>query len=162
MKEDMNKEKYNEKLLNKIQLSLENGDVLVLKNMENIYPSLYNLFNQNFTMLGGKKFARIAFANYKSYSVVHDDFRAIVLVDEEQIKEKLEDPPFLNRFEKHSFSFEYLMNENEIEITNDIIKYIDLIISYNNKKIKISNKQLKIYKYKHHYLNLLKLIPEYI
>ena len=70
-----------------IQLNLENGDVLVLKNMENIYPSLYNLFNQNFTMLGGKKFARIAFANFQSYSVVNDDFRAILIVDEEQIKQ---------------------------------------------------------------------------
>ena len=109
--------------------------------MENIYPSLYNLFNQNFTMLGGKKFARIAFANYKSYSVVHNDFRAIVLVDEKQIKEKLEDPPFLNRFEKHSFSFEYLMNKDEIKITNEIIKYLDLIISYNKKKIKIDLKK---------------------
>jgi predicted ribosome-associated RNA-binding protein Tma20 len=49
LSEDLNQEKYNEKLLNKIQLSLENGDILVLRNMENIYPSLYNLFNQNFT-----------------------------------------------------------------------------------------------------------------
>ena len=141
LNEDLNKEKYNEKLLNKIQLSLENGDILVLKNMENIYPSLYNLFNQNFTMLGGKKFARIAFANYKSYSVVNDSFRAIILVDEEQIKEKLEDPPFLNRFEKHVFSFDYLMNEMELKITNKIINYIDLVISFNKQKCKIDLKK---------------------
>ena len=141
LKDDLNKEKYVEKLLNKIQLSLENGDILVLKNMENIYPSLYNLFNQNFTMLGGKKFARIAFANYKSYSVVHDDFRAIVLVDEEQIKEKMEDPPFLNRFEKHAFSFDFLMNDMELKITKEIINYIDLIVSYNNKDCKIDLKR---------------------
>ena len=109
--------------------------------MENIYPSLYNLFNQNFTMLGGKKFARIAFANFKSYSVVHNDFRAIVLVDEEQIKEKMEDPPFLNRFEKHSFSFEYLMDNEQLEIANKIIKYIDKVICYNKKTCKIDLKQ---------------------
>ena len=141
LKDDVNQEKYNEKLLNKIQLSLENGDILVLKNMENIYPSLYNLFNQNFTMLGGKKFARIAFANYKSYSVVHNDFRAIVLVDEEQIKEKMEDPPFLNRFEKHSFSFEYLMDNEQLKIANKIIKYIDKVVCYNKKNCKIDLKK---------------------
>ena len=140
LKEDINEEKYNEKLLNKIQLSLENGDILVLKNMENIYPSLYNLFNQNFTMLGGKKFARIAFANYKSYSVVHNDFRAIVLVNEEQIKEKMEDPPFLNRFEKHIFSFEYLMNSLQINIAEKIIKFMNVIIS-GNQKCKINLKK---------------------
>ena len=164
LKEDINQQKYNEKLLNKIQLSLENGDILVLKNMENIYPSLYNLFNQNFTMLGGKKFARIAFANYKSYSLVNDNFRAIVLVDEEQIKEKMEDPPFLNRFEKHSFSFEYLMNEMELKITNKILKYMDLVLSFNkNKKCKLdlkkqilwySNEEIKgiIFIFKHKYI----------
>ena len=138
--EDVNEEKYNEKLLNKIQLSLENGDILVLKNMENIYPSLYNLFNQNFTMLGGKKFARIAFANYKSYSVVHNDFRAIVLVNEEQIREKMEDPPFLNRFEKHIFSIEYLMNDLQISIAEKIIKFMNIIIS-GNEKCKIDLKK---------------------
>ena len=139
LKEDVNEEKYNEKLLNKIQLSLENGDILVLKNMENIYPSLYNLFNQNFTMLGGKKFARIAFANYKSYSVVHNDFRAIVLVNEEQIREKMEDPPFLNRFEKHIFSFEYLMNSLQINIAEKIIKFMNMISG--NQKCKINLKK---------------------
>ena len=141
MKEDMNKEKYNEKLLNKIQLNLENGDVLVLKNMENIYPSLYNLFNQNFTMLGGKKFARIAFANYQSYSVVNDDFRAILIVDEEQIKQKMEDPPLLNRFEKHMLSYDYLLNDIELKITKKIIYYIDLVLSCNKKNCKIDLKK---------------------
>ena len=141
LSEDLNQERYNEKLLNKIQLSLENGDFLVLRNMENIYPSLYNLFNQNFTTLGKKKFSRIAFANYNTYSVVHEDFRAIVLVDEKKIEEKMEDPPFLNRFEKHIFSFEYLMNEVELKIYLNIKEYLDKIISFNNKGCKIDLKK---------------------
>ena len=135
--DDLNNEKYNEKLLNKIQMSLENGDILVLRNMENIYPSLYNLFNQNFTQLGNKKFCRIAFANYNTYSVVHDDFRSIVLVDEKKIEEKMEDPPFLNRFEKHIFSFEYLMNEGELRIAKNIIEYFNKILLFNKKDCQI-------------------------
>ena len=135
--EDLNQEKYNEKLLNKIQLSLENGDILVLRNMENIYPSLYNLFNQNFTTLGKKRFSRIAFANYNTYSLVHEDFRAIVLVDDKKIEEKMEDPPFLNRFEKHIFSFEYLMNEGELKLAEKIIECLDKILSFNEKDSKI-------------------------
>ena len=137
LSEDLNDEKYNEKLLNKIQLSLENGDILVLRNMENIYPSLYNLFNQNFTQLGNKRFCRIAFANYNTYSVVHEDFRAIILVDEKKIEEKVEDPPFLNRFEKHIFSFEYLMSEGELNISKNIIDYFDKILLFNKKDCKI-------------------------
>ena len=135
LSEDINQEKYNEKLLNKIQLSLENGDVLVLRNMENIYPSLYNLFNQNFTTLGKKRFARIAFANYNIYSEVHENFRAIVLVDEKKIEEKMEDPPFLNRFEKHVFSFEYLMNEVELKIASNINECLESILSFDKRKL---------------------------
>ena len=42
LSDDIDEEKYNKNLLNKIQISLEKGDILVLRNMENIYPSLYN------------------------------------------------------------------------------------------------------------------------
>ena len=143
--EDINQEKYNEKLLNKIQLNLENGGILVLRNMENIYPSLYNLFNQNFMTLGNKKFSRIAFANYSTLSEVHEDFRAIVLVDEKKIKEKMEDPPFLNRFEKHFFSYEYLMSEGELKIAKNILEYLDTIILFKNKKCKIDLKRQVIW-----------------
>ena len=135
LNEDMNKEKYLEKILFKIQLNLENGDILVLRNMEKIYPSLYNLFNQNFTILGRKKFARIAFGNYTTYSEVHNDFRAIILVDEKKIKERLEDPPFLNRFEKHGFSFDYLMSKEELDISQKIIEYLDKLFAVENSKI---------------------------
>ena len=41
----------------------------------------------------------------------------MVLVDDKKIEEKMEDPPFLNRFEKHTFSFEYLMKEDELKIS---------------------------------------------
>ena len=114
---------------------MENGDILVLRNMEKIYPSLYNLFNQNFTILGRKKFARIAFGNYTTYSEVHNDFRAIILVDEKKIKERLEDPPFLNRFEKHGFSFDYLMSKEELDISQKIIEYLDKLFAVENSKI---------------------------
>ena len=116
---------------------MENGDILVLRNMENVYPSLYNLFNQNFTTLGKKKFSRIAFANYNTYSVVHEDFRTIVLVDEIKIKEKMEDPPFLNRFEKHIFSYEYLMAEDELKISKNFIEFFEKILLFNKKIAKL-------------------------
>ena len=138
LSDDIDEEKYNKNLLNKIQISLEKGDILVLRNMENIYPSLYNLFNQNFTNIGTKKFARIAFAEYNILSLVHEDFRAIILVDEKKIKEKMEDPPFLNRFEKHIFSFEYLMTKEELKISENIINYLEQIFSFNKKKCNIN------------------------
>jgi hypothetical protein len=38
---------YSEDLLNKIQYQMSKDSVLILKNLEVIYPSLYELFNQN-------------------------------------------------------------------------------------------------------------------
>ena len=52
----------------------------------------------------------------------------------------MEAPPFLNRFEKHIFSFEYLMNEEETKISKKIIEYFDIIPSFNNKNCKIDLK----------------------
>ena len=72
-----------------------------------IYPSLYDLFNQNFTVIEGKNFARISIGSTTNnmLSSVDKNFKCIVLVD----PEKILDPPFLNRFEKQILSFEPLL-----------------------------------------------------
>ena len=54
-----------------------------------------------------------------------------------KIEEKMEDPPFLNRFEKHIFSFEYLMNEGELRIAKNIIEYFNKILLFNKKDCQI-------------------------
>ena len=41
-------------------MAVEEGNVIIFNNLESIYPSLYDLFNQNFTYISGKKYARIA------------------------------------------------------------------------------------------------------
>ena len=48
--ENDNSEEYTFKILNKIQLCMEQGRLIILKNLSMIYPSLYNLFNQNFAL----------------------------------------------------------------------------------------------------------------
>ena len=58
---------YSEDLLNKIQYQMSKDCVLILKNLEVIYPSLYELFNQNYIKIGDKYFSRIAFASSKAF-----------------------------------------------------------------------------------------------
>ena len=41
-------EGYGLKILNKIQLQMEQDKILLLADLESVYPSLYDLFNQNF------------------------------------------------------------------------------------------------------------------
>ena len=121
-KDEHEGEDYSVKMLNKIQLQMEAGGTLVLQNLEIIYPSLYDLFNQNFTKMGNKNYARIAFSSNKSYSLVDNSFKVIILVEKENILK--EEPPFLNRFEKHEISFEYLLNK----IQNSWANYIYSLI----------------------------------
>ena len=126
--------KYSEEILNKIKYIMETDNVLILRDLDIIYPSLYDLFNQNFTIMGEKKFARIAFEYAKVSSEVNKDFHVIVIVNREQIKKLALDPPFLNRFEKHIITYNMLLEEKDIEISKKIYNYLELISSFNNKK----------------------------
>ena len=146
--EDQQSEEYSLKILNKIQLHMEEGKVLILKNLESVYPALYDLFNQNFTEVSKKNYARIAIgSSTNTFSYVNDNFRCIVNVDDDQIEQ--EEPPFLNRFEKHIVSFKYLLkpelekvSENIYNILNEMIKCNKNIykgINYDLKKIFINS-----------------------
>ena len=71
---------YSVKILNKILSCMEQGKILILKDLELIYPSLYDLFNQNFTVVSEKNFARIALgSSNNSLSYVHPNFKCIIL-----------------------------------------------------------------------------------
>ena len=65
---------------------MEQEIILILNNLEILYPSLYDLFNKNFSMYGNSnKFAKISFENKQSLLYVNDNFRIIVLVEEKNI-----------------------------------------------------------------------------
>ena len=118
-KDDSKSEEYILKILNKVQLNMEQNKVLILNNLEVVYPALYDLFNQNFTEVGKKNYARIALGyTTNAFSFVNDNFRCIVNVDEDKIEK--EESPFLNRFEKHVLSFENLLDKKELSQSYDI------------------------------------------
>ena len=144
-KDDIKSGRYSEEILNKIKYIMETDNVLILRDLDMIYASLYDLFNQNFTIMGDKKFARIAFEYAKISSEVNKDFHVIVIVNNNKIKDLKLDPPFLNRFEKHIVSFNMLLEEKDIAIAKKIFEYIDLISSFNNNdKLKIDLEKLLI------------------
>jgi hypothetical protein len=122
-KQDISTEEYSLKILNKVQLQMEQDRVLLLSDLESVYPSLYDLFNQNFLVVSEKNYARIAIGGTNNtYSYVNDNFKCIVLVDQSMLNK--EDSPFLNRFEKHIISFEYLLKDDLPEISDDIYQII--------------------------------------
>ena len=142
---DIKSNRYSEEILNKIKYIMEIDNVLILKDLNMIYASLYDLFNQNFTCMGNKRFARIAFEYAKISSEVNKDFHAIVIVNKNEIDNLKLDPPFLNRFEKHIVNFKMLLEKREIDIAQKLYEYIYLISSFNEeKKLKIDLEKLLI------------------
>jgi len=130
---------YSAKILNKIQITMSNENVMILKNLTSMYPSLYDLFNQNFRKIGESNYARIALgdSNTQNY-YVNNNFRCVVLLDKNEIDEQ--DPPFINRFEKHIITFEYLLSEEQVKMSKQIRQIFYELIHSTNQDLKIDLK----------------------
>ena len=133
-KEDDEKLFYSDDMLNKIKYQMEKSHILVLKDLDIVYPSLYELFNRNFIELDGKKYTYLGKSQTKT--LINEDFKVIVCVNKENIIKQ--DPPFLNRFEKHILSIKNILDEKYIEFADSIFSVFKEI------KILISNKSQKL------------------
>ncbi|CAE7308312.1 rnf213a, partial [Symbiodinium sp. KB8] len=96
-------------LLKRITLSMEKGDVLVMRGLDVVHGSLYDMLNMSYTTMGGKQLCRIALGDADMLTEVHESFRCVVLQEKTQL-DKL-DAAFLNRFEKHCVGIEAGMSE---------------------------------------------------
>ena len=111
LEEDLS-EDYSYRILSRIILCMERDCVLILRDLENIYGSLYDMLNQNYTVVGGKKNCRVALGPFSNpMCQVHDGFRCIVLKDHQMIAKA--DPPFLNRFEKQILRFSDVLDPEQ-------------------------------------------------
>ena len=114
---------YCYRILSRIILCMEQGFVLILKDLENIYGSLYDMLNQNYTVIGKKKHCRVALGHYSNpICHVHDNFRCIVLVDESKVD--YSDPPFLNRFEKQYLRFTDTVDTFQADLIRELENWI--------------------------------------
>ena len=114
---DDNNSEYQNKMVNIIQEYSSNGGLLVFQNLNQIYPFLYDLFNMNYIIKDGKKYARINLSNSNDQLVnVNDNFR--ILIEEEEQYINSVDPPFLNRFEKLNVTFDKLLDESQKKLAD--------------------------------------------
>ena len=96
---------YKTEMIINIEKSVAEGKVIILTDLEHIYPIFYDLFNKNYIKKDGKKYCRIFHGtNIQKLVLVNENTKFIVLVDKNDLrKQKLS---FLNRFEKHFISFD--------------------------------------------------------
>ena len=132
LKDDLNSRQYVIKILNKIQYYMEKGGILIFKNLETVYPSMYDLFNQNFTIIGNQSYARLVVGSTtNNFALINNNFKCIININNDYIDK--EEPPFLNRLEKHILSFDNLLSQELIEQSNNVKSILDELIIYDNK-----------------------------
>ena len=120
--EDLSEE-YNYRILSRIILCMERDCILILRDLESIYGSLYDMLNQNYAVVGNRKNCRVALGAYSNpMCQVHDEFRCIVLTD--QPKVKFSDPPFLNRFEKQLLRFSDVLTDDQQIVITELRRWV--------------------------------------
>ena len=131
--QDRNNENYSINIVNKIRIELEKGNTLVLKQLECVYPSLYNLFNQSFVSFGSKKYINISVGSRRDlFTYVHNQFKCIILSDQDEY-EKAE-TPLLSRFEKHKYSYQFFLSDTQIEMAKEIYSILtENLVEINNE-----------------------------
>ena len=66
-------------VINQIVLCMEQGAILLMLNLDFLYQSFYDLLNQNYTTIRGKRFCRIAIGSDSYRYEVHPKFKAVVI-----------------------------------------------------------------------------------
>ena len=122
---DDNSNEYKFKKVNEIKEIAKSDKLIILKNLEQIQPFLYDMYNMVYVKKDGQKCTKICLDNLrKILTPIHDSFRIILLVDREKL-EKVE-AALLSRFEKMYITFDKLLNEDQLLLTRRIIDKINL------------------------------------
>ncbi|PKC59724.1 hypothetical protein RhiirA1_492293 [Rhizophagus irregularis] len=128
---------YYYSVLKRIMMCVETGRTLILINLEMIYGSLYDLWNQNYIAVGSKDnvkyFARVALGAYSNFMLhVSPNFKCILVLDEKNMASA--DPPLLNRFEKQKMSINDTLNDKQkllVENLGDWARKMSTLIGVN-------------------------------
>eukprot|EP00340_Litonotus_pictus_P011848 CAMPEP_0170538902 /NCGR_PEP_ID=MMETSP0209-20121228/103595_1 /TAXON_ID=665100 ORGANISM="Litonotus pictus, Strain P1" /NCGR_SAMPLE_ID=MMETSP0209 /ASSEMBLY_ACC=CAM_ASM_000301 /LENGTH=3866 /DNA_ID=CAMNT_0010840703 /DNA_START=1009 /DNA_END=12609 /DNA_ORIENTATION=+ len=117
---------YSYKTLSEIISHMELGNSIILSNQDQIYGALFDLFNQNFSVVGKKRHCRIALgSNSNPLCHVQDKFNCIVFTQVDSLNTL--EPAFLNRFEKHFLDYGALMNETQLKLVSQLNDFINSI-----------------------------------
>ncbi|CAF3355394.1 unnamed protein product [Rotaria sp. Silwood2] len=104
---------------------METGKTILMVNTGRIHGSLYDVFNQNFSIMATgdmrKIFSKVAIGPKTIDVIVHEDFQCIVHIKRSEFKDI--PAPFLSRFQKYSLSVNdfYRIQFEQLSIKEQII-----------------------------------------
>ena len=130
-KEDYKNEEYHMKIINKIKFYINQGGIIILKDFDCLFPSLYELFSKNFKLMNHQNFVSISNGSIINiFTKVHEKLKCIVNVEIDKINKQKES--FVNVFEKHIISYKNLLSEELIEESIKIKKVLNELISFSH------------------------------
>ncbi|CAF1366374.1 unnamed protein product, partial [Adineta steineri] len=119
--DDVNNELRNVEILSTIKLCMETGKTILMINTGRIHGSLYDVFNQNFSIMATgdnrKIWSKVAIGPKTIDVVVHEDFQCIVHINRNEFKEI--PAPFLSRFQKYSLSIKDFYQIRWAKLSNE-------------------------------------------
>ena len=126
--DDKNKA-YRFKIINKIQEDAKEDKIIIIENLNQIHPFLFDLYNMNYIIKNNKKFVRICLEDLaEDLTEVSEKFIDKRFVDECNLV-------FLNRLENINLSFDKSLDTNLKRISKQVIdtmKLNEAIIKYKN------------------------------
>ena len=141
--EDDNNNEYKFVKLREIQSNANKDKLVIMQNLNQIQPFLYDLYNMNYIIKDEEKCVRICFDSFsESLTPVKDSFRIIILADRTFINDI--DFAFLNRLEKMKITFEKLLDDNQKALAKKIIDDINFENHIENHRINYRLKDLLI------------------
>jgi hypothetical protein len=122
---DDNNKEYRFKKINKIQEDAKEDKLIIIENLNQIHPFLFDLYNMNYIIKDEKKFIRICLENFnEQLTLVNNKFRIIIFVDKSFVNQC--ELALLNRFEKIILSFDKLLDYKLKRISTNLIKELNL------------------------------------
>jgi thiol-disulfide isomerase/thioredoxin len=119
-------------LISSLAVYIQQGYTLILKDLDRVYSCMYELLNQRYEVRQGLKGCNLIYDTHKQWVSINPDFRCIVLASRQdtvinsQNAEKIQPPPFLNRFEKQLVMEEDILSlDQQGALKSSIADYID-------------------------------------
>ena len=141
--QDDNNNEYKSTKIREIQENISTDNMVILKNLNQIHPFLYDLYNKNYIIIDDKKYVRICLDNFNIQLVpINEIFKIIIMVDQKFVNNL--DYAFLDRLEKIKISFENLLDEEQKSFAKNILNDIDFERYIDSHKINYELKDLLI------------------
>jgi hypothetical protein len=137
--DDIHNELGNVEILSTIKLCMETGKTILMVNTGRIHDSLYDVFNQNFSIMATddsrKIWSKVAIGPKTIDVIVHEDFQCIVHIKRSEFESI--PAPFLSRFQKYAFNINDFyqiqlkhLSTDEQQMMNDVDKKVQTFIQH--------------------------------